>query len=153
MVVGFTLGLVLVNSAQAQIKLPEITITSPSDVPDKVSTAFQSTFKDAKAPKWYHPNKNYVVTFIMDDIKHNALFSKNGYLIYHISYGNENTIPSEFKAAVKSKFSDYDIIAVINVQQDGRNVWFITGEGKKDFMNVSIDEGVMSEEKRVRKYL
>lgn len=65
--------LVFVDKTAAQIKLPEVTITSPDQLPLKVSEAFQSTFPDAKTPSWYHPNKNYVVTFLMDDIKHNSI--------------------------------------------------------------------------------
>lgn len=152
MALGCVLTLVFVDKASAQIKLPEVTITSPEELPLKVSNAFKSTFKDAKEPRWFHPNRNYVVTFLMDDIKHNALFSKNGYLIYHISYGNESTIPEDMQAQVEDQFEGYSIIAAINVRQNGRNIWFITGEGKKDFLNVSIEEGVMSEPTRVKRY-
>jgi hypothetical protein len=152
MVLGCMLNLVFVNSSNAQVNLPELRITSPADVPDKVASAFEKSFADAQTPKWFHPNKNYVVTFIMDDIKHNALFTKNGYLLYHISYGNENTIPEEFRAMISSKFQNYDIIAVINVKQDSKSVWFITGEGKKDFLNLKIEDGVISEETRSHKF-
>lgn len=146
------LTLVFVDQATAQVKLPEVKITSPEQLPAKVSKAFQSTFPDAKTPSWYHPNKNYVVTFLMDDIKHNALFSKNGYLIYHISYGNEKTIPQDLQSQVEERFEGYDIIAAIKVEQNGRNILFITGEGKRDFLNVSVEEGVMSEGTKVKRY-
>ncbi|NEU07667.1 hypothetical protein GZH53_05005 [Flavihumibacter sp. R14] len=144
--------LLVVDKSIAQIKLPEVTITSPDQLPVKVSNAFQSTFPDAKEPRWYHPNKNYVVTFLMNDIKHNALFSKNGYLIYQISYGNESTLPEDMKPQVEERFAGYDIIAAINVKQNGRNIWFITGEGKKDFLNVNFEGGVMSEGTKVKRY-
>lgn len=146
------LTVVFVDRSSAQIKLPEVTITSPDQLPVKVTKAFQSTFPDAKTPTWYHPNKNYVVTFLMNDIKHNALFSKNGYLIYQISYGNESTIPEEMQSQVEDQFEGYNIIAAINVKQDGRDMWFITGEGEKDFLNVSVEEGVMSKPTKVKRY-
>ena len=146
----FTLG--SVNRAAAQINLPEVSITSPDQLPLKVANAFQSTFPDAKAPRWYHPNKNYIVTFLMDDIKHNALFSKNGYLIYQISYGNESTIPEDIQPQVENQFNGYNIIAAINVKQNGRDIWFITGEGQRDFLNVRVEEGVMSEPTKVKRY-
>ena len=145
-------SLVFVDKTAAQIKLPEVTITSPDQLPVKVSEAFQSTFPDAKTPRWYHPNKNYVVTFLMNDIKHNALFAKNGSLIYHISYGNGKTIPQNLQGQVEERFEGYDIIAAIQVEQNGRNILFITGEGKKDFLNVSIEDGIMSEGTRVKRY-
>ena len=32
------------------------------------------------------------------------------------------------------------------------NIWFITGEGKKDFLNVNFEDGVMSEGTKVKRY-
>ena len=144
--------LLVVDKSTAQIKLPEVTITSPDQLPAKVTSAFLSTFPDAKEPRWYHPNKNYVVTFLMNDIKHNALFTKNGYMIYQISYGNESTIPEDLQPQVEERFEGYSIIAAINVKQNGRDIWFVTGEGKRDFLNVNIEGGVMSEGTKVKRY-
>lgn len=149
MVLSGILTVAVVNSATAQIDLPEVSIIRPEQLPLK---AFESTFPDAKAPRWFHRNKKYIVTFLMDDIKHNALFSKNGKLIYQIAYGNQNTIPDNFQPQVEERFDGYDIIAAINVKQNGRDVWLITGEGKRDFLNVSIVEGLMSEGTKVKRY-
>ena len=152
MVLSGILTLVIVDKAAAQSNLPEVSITSPDQLPLKVANAFQSTFPEAKAPRWFHPNKNYIVTFLMDDIKHNALFSKNGKLIYQIAYGNQSTIPEELQAQVEERFDGYEIIAAINVKQSGRDIWLITGEGKRDFLNVSVEEGVLSAETKVKRY-
>lgn len=73
-------------------------------------------------------------------------------MIYHINYGNETTIPADLQAQVEERFEGYDIIAAINVKQGGRDIWFLTGEGKKDFLNVNIEEGVMSEPARSKRY-
>lgn len=145
------LSFVFVDQTVAQINLPEVAITSPDQLPAKVADAFNSTFPDAKAPRWYHPNKNYVVTFLMDDVKHNALFSKNGYMIYQISYGNKSTIPSDLLPQVEDRFEGYEVVAAINVKQNGRNIWLINGESERDFLNVSIEDGVMSEGTRIKR--
>ncbi|MEO8794640.1 MAG: hypothetical protein ABI390_04180 [Daejeonella sp.] len=152
MVIACVLSIIIVEKSSAQINLPEVTITSPEQLPEKVSEAFKSTFKGTVEPIWFHPNRNYVVTFLMNDIKHKALFSKNGYLIYHISYGNEKTIPADLKPMVNRKFEGYDIIAAINVKQNRRDIWFIIGQGAKDFLNVNIEEGVMSDGEKVPRY-
>ena len=53
---------------------------------------------------------------------------------------------------VEDKFNGYNIIAAINVKQDGRDLWFITGESQRDFLNVSVEEGVMSNPTKVKRY-
>ncbi len=152
MALSIVLCIVFVDRSSAQIKLPEVTITSPDQLPAKVAEAFKSTFKDAEAPRWYHPNANYVVTFLQNDIKQHALFSKRGTLIYHVSYGTENILPQELKPMIEERFKGYQIIAAIQVRQSKRDIWFVTGEGKSDFLNVSIEDGIMSEPTRVKRY-
>jgi hypothetical protein len=40
-------------------------------------------------------NKFYLARFIENDMKHQALFTKNGYLKYDISYGREQQLPEK----------------------------------------------------------
>ena len=143
------LGSVGINSAQ--ITLPEVMINRPEGL-TKVIAAFKSIFKEAREPRWFYGGKNYAVTFLMNDQKYNALFMNNGSLIYQISYGQENTIPADLKRRVYRKFKGYRIISVINVQQEGENIWYIIGEGKNDFLNVNIKGGVMSDGTKSKKY-
>lgn len=140
-----------VGTNWAQITLPEAVINRPEGL-TKVIAAFKNIFKDAREPRWFYGGTNYAVTFLMNDLKYNALFMKNGNLIYQISYGQENNIPANLKRKVVRRFKDYRIISVINVQQEGHSIWYIVGEGKKDFLNVSIKEGIMSEGRRSKKY-
>jgi hypothetical protein len=135
----------------AQITLPEVIINRPEGL-TRVIASFNKLFKDAREPRWYYGGTNYAVTFLWNDLKYNALFMQNGHLVYQISYGNENIIPSELKGQVFDRFKGYHIISVINVQQNGRNIWHIIGEGKHDFLNVTVEEGVMSDGWKSKKY-
>lgn len=141
----------IMGNVFAQINLPEVIINRPEGL-TKVIAAFNSMYKEAREPHWYYRSDNYAVTFVMNDLKYNVLFMKNGNLIYQISYGNERNIPEKFKRIISKKFRNYDIISAINYQQNAKNMWLVTGEGNKDFLNVKIDGGVIVEEKLTVKH-
>lgn len=135
----------------AQVALPEVVINRPEGL-TRVIAAFKNIFKSAREPRWFYGGKNYAVTFLMNDLKYNALFMDNGDLIYQISYGQESAIPARLKRQVFRKFKNYRIISVINVQQEGKDIWYIIGEGRNEFLNVNIKDGVMSKGTKSRKY-
>jgi hypothetical protein len=149
----FVLLLALNSSAQDQgIKtLPSITVTSGTNVTQKVNSAFQKTFKDAQEAKWYKLNKNYLVEFLTKDQKNKALFRKNGYLIYHIAYGHENNLPEDIRKTVKSNYVDYDITSAINVKEDQRDIWVVSLEDKTKLVVVKVEEGALEEVNNLQK--
>lgn len=150
-VIGFILFLSLIGNVLAQINLSEVIINRPAGL-TKVIAAFNSRYKEARETRWYYRNDHYAVTFVMNDLKYNVLYMKNANLIYQISYGNERNIPLKFKRIISKKFRNYDIISAINYQQNAKNMWLVTGEGNKDFLNVKIDGGVIVEEKLTVKH-
>ena len=150
-VISLMLILGLAGNNSAQIHLPEVIINRPAGL-TRVLAVFNIMYKEAREPRWYHRGDNYAVTFVMNDLKYNVLFMKNGQLIYQISYGNESNIPRKFKPIITRKFQNYAIISAINYQQDEKNMWLVIGEGEKDFLNVKIDDGIIVEEKLTVKY-
>lgn len=150
--ISFILFLSLIGNVLAQINLSEVIINRPAGL-TKVIAAFNSRYKEARETRWYYRNDHYAVTFVMNDLKYNVLYMKNGNLIYQISYGYERDIPEKFKRIISNKFRNYDIISAINYRQDTKNTWHVTGEGDKDFLNVKIDGGIIVEEKRTPKYI
>src|SRR6478672_8840507 len=118
--------------AQDSIKtLPPVTVTSTATVNQKVSNAFNASFKDAVSPTWYRLDKDYLVKFITGDMNNTALFKKNGAMVYQISYGHENNLPKEVRHLVKSNYVDYNIVQTINVKQENRNIWVVNLEDDK----------------------
>src|SRR5688572_20206341 len=109
---GTLLALSIVSSSFAQeVKtLPAVTVaasTAVSVVGTKVGKSFNEDFKDAVGATWYRLNKNYLVHFISGDMKNNALYQKNGLMVYNISYGQEKNLPKEVRKIVKSVYYDY----------------------------------------------
>lgn len=141
----------MVSSVSAQIELPEVKITGLRNVPAKVDAAFQSTFKDGQDPVWYNANKNFLVKFINNDMKSNALFRKNGNMVYNISYGYEKDLPDDVSTLVKNKYDDYNVVVAFNVKQDNRDVWIVNLENEKANVTARVEDGVLDEASRTRK--
>ena len=140
--------MLLVNTkrAFAQIKLKEIEIYGTTDktaVTEKVTESFSKIFKEASAPSWYVVNKRIVVNFILNDQRNKAVFEKNGMLVYHLVYGNEQQMPSDVRKIVKSKYFDYKINSTINVTTEGRSVWIVNISDPKEIMVLRIEDGTM----------
>ena len=154
---GGVMALLLAGSALAQDTtqrgqqdtsmktLEPVTIYSSTKVAPKVEQAFATSFKEAVDPKWYQLNKNYLVNFMMHDQRNSALFKKNGYLIYHISYGNEQSLPEDVRRIIKSNYVDYNITQAVNVKQDNRDIWVINLESPKKLLLVRVENGAIEE--------
>ncbi len=144
---GFMLALFSVNSIQAQEggmkKLPDVTVTTTTNVSKKVNDIFKATFPDATNEKWSKLNKDYLVEFITADLNNRVLFHKKGSIIYHIKYGTEKHLPSQVRKLVKSNYDyvDYHITKAINVQEDRRDIWVVNLEDDKKFVIVRVEEG------------
>lgn len=145
------LFILMISTASAQVVLPEVTITSPGSIPTKVDKAFKSTFDKAQDPVWYQANKNYLVKFLDNDMKNNALFHKNGQLVYQISYGFEKDMPQDVADMVKERYKGYNVIVAFNVKQDQRNVWIVNLENEKNLVTARVEDGELNEAMRTKR--
>jgi len=149
--------LLCAGSLQAQdttVKtLPTVTVTSTANVNQKVSNAFNASFKDAVSPTWYRLDKDYLVKFITGDMNNTALFKKNGALVYQISYGHESNLPKEVRHLVKSNYVDFNIVQAINVKEYNRNIWVVNLEDDKKLIIAKIEEGALEEVSNLDKSL
>ena len=146
-----SLLLLMIGHVSAQVVLPEVTITSARNIPQRVDEAFKTTFESAEDPVWYQANKNYLVKFLDNDMKNNALFRKNGQLIYNISYGFEKDIPEEVFNLVSNRYKEYDVVVAFNVKQDERNIWIVNLEDEKTMVTARVEDGVLDEARRIKK--
>ena len=153
---GGLASLLSVNISFAQeetIKeLPAITVSSSTtNVSAKVNKSFGQYFKGATHLRWYQLEKNFLVKFIQNDQENRALFTKNGSLIYHISYGSEKHLPADVRNQIKSTYFDQNITRVLKVNQDRRNIWVVSLEDAKDYVMVRVEDGEMEETQRMQK--
>ena len=153
---GGLASMLTVNISSAQEEnfkeLPAITVSaSTSNVSAKVNKSFSQYFKGATHQRWYQLEKNFLVKFIQNDQENRALFTKNGSLVYHISYGAEKNLPSDVRGLVKSTYYDQSITRVLKVNQDQRNIWVVSLEDAKDYVMVRVEDMEMEEIQRQQK--
>ena len=153
---GGLAAMLTVNISSAQEdsfrELPAITVSaSTSNVSAKVNKSFGQYFKGATHQRWYQIEKNFLVKFIQNDQENRALFTKNGSLVYHISYGTEKNLPSDVRGLVKSTYYDQSITRVLKVNQDKRNIWVISLEDAKDYVMIRVEDMEMEETQRMQK--
>jgi hypothetical protein len=144
---------VIANAQQKDtiVNLPEITITKNVNVTKEVENAFNRTFPNAVNVKWYTLQKDLLAKFMESDMKHNALFKKNGYLKYDIGFGKEENLPETIKKRVIDAYEDFKILNATNVKSAGRDIWVLNLEGKTNYVIVRIEEDELEEVKRYNK--
>lgn len=125
--------------------LPTVTVTSATVVTKEVDNAFIKGFPGAQNLRWYMFNKDYLAKFIQNDMKHQALFAKNGYLKYDVSYGNENHLPADVRNKIMGAYEDYKITHVANVKEAGRNIWVTNLESLTHLVLVRVEDDEMEE--------
>jgi len=132
--------------AQDYKTLPPIVITPTNQhVPEKVWKSFQNYYSNAQNTEWYQLNKKFLVKYMTEDKKNQAVFGKRGRLVYNISYGYENSLPEEIRKQVKSNYYDYNITAAIKVTQQKRTIWVVNVEDAKKMIQVKLEDGEMEE--------
>ena len=134
--------------------LPPVTVTSKTttaNVSEKVTKAFKVAFKDAEDLQWVKLNKNFLVNFIVNQQQNSALFRKNGFMIYHLAFGGEKSLPVDIRKIIKPNYYDYNITKVVKVNEAGRNIWVVNLEDTKNFIIVRVENGELEEVQKLNK--
>ena len=125
--------------------LPPVVIYAKSNIDKALASSFDKSFQKATDIRWSKMNKNFLASFILGDTKNNALYRKNGSLIYHIQWGQEKHLPSDIREQVSYAYSDYRIAAVIYIHADNRKIWVVNLEGLKKYVIASVEDGELQE--------
>ncbi len=134
--------------------LSPVTVTSKTttaNVSEKVAKAFKVAFKDAEDPQWFKLNKDFLVSFIMNQQQNRALFRKNGFMIYYLAFGGEKSLPADIRKIIKPNYYDYNITKVVKVNEADRNIWVVNMEDAKNFVIVRVENGELEEVQNVKK--
>lgn len=149
-------GLLFLNNADAQDKdsvvtLPMVTVRSGTRVSDQLEKAFEKAFPNAEERQWYKMEKHYLASFMEDDMKTNALFRKNGWLDYYISFGSRDNLPVVVRNQVQQTYKDCVITRAVRVKSEDRDLWIVNLEGMKNFYLVRAEEGELVEVEKLDK--
>ena len=156
---GWLLSTIIVNHSFAQNPnfkvLSPITVSSASNIEStnaKVNKAFGQFFKNATTLVWEEKNKKYLVEFIENNQQNRALFTKSGELIYHICYSSEQQLPKEVRTIIKREYFDQNIIRVLKINQQRKNIWVVCLEDPKEYIYVRVENMELEETQRIQKY-
>jgi hypothetical protein len=116
-----------------------------------VDNAFRKAFPNAQKLRWYKLNKDYLAKFIAEDVNHNTLYAKNGYMKYDISFGHENNLPAEIRDRVKAAYEDYKITRAVNVKYSDSNIWVINLEGMNYYLLLRLEGEELEEVQKISK--
>ena len=130
------------------VTLPEVIVTSTLKINEQIDRSFAHKFPDAYDIVWKKMNKDYLTKFIQVDVKHQALFSKNGVLKYDIIYMGESHIPKRIADLVSNSYDSYNITNAARVDRAGQIFWIINLEGLSSYKVIRIDEDAEMEEVR-----
>ncbi|MBC7745598.1 MAG: hypothetical protein H7096_10885 [Flavobacterium sp.] len=151
---GCLFSLMVVNSASAQQPktnvLPQVTITSPNAISERVLRNFARSFKDASQIRWIQLNDRFLVNFNQNDMNHKALYKKGGYMVYHVGYGFENNLPAGVKSLVKSHYSGYTIYRSFIFDQANRYIWIVGLQSPSEYIQAAIENDKIIEMSRMQ---
>lgn len=140
------LGSLIAQEKDSVVTLPEVIVTSPVDIGTQVDKSFAAQFPDATDVVWRRLNKDYLTKFMQADVKHQALFKKNGVMKYDIVYMGESHIPKQIADKVKNAYGAYSITNVARIDRARQAFWIINLEGIKNYKVIRMDEGGDMEE-------
>ena len=115
---------------------------SSNEVSSKAIRTFEKNFKHTTNQQWYGLKGNtYLTTFIDKEGRDSrVLFANNGYMVYAISYGDEQMLPIACRKEIKSRYAEYNIGRVSEVSADGRKVWVVNLEDKDHLVIARLAE-------------
>ncbi|HSN08993.1 MAG TPA: hypothetical protein VLS85_08135 [Hanamia sp.] len=133
------------------VALPTITVTATTQVSEKLNDAFFKAFPDAINVNWYKLDKDYLAKFIENDMEHNSLFKKNGWMKYDVSFGYAENLPEEHRRMVENAYPDHKIIRAFRVLEEGRDIWVVNLEGTNNYVIARVENSELEEVQRFNK--
>lgn len=98
----------------------------------KVKRAFIKLFGEESEQNWSITGQNFLNRFHVNGVLTNALFSKNGQLIYTITYGTEKQLPAGITAATE-------------IMEDKRDIWVVQLQNDSEVITVRIENREMEQ--------
>jgi hypothetical protein len=117
----------------------------------KVQRSFISYFGENAENNWSMVGKNFRNRFHSNGLLTNALFTKNGWLIYTITYSTEKNLPADVRKIVKREYDDYTITMAIEVKENNRDIWVIKLDNSSEQITVRVEDGEMEQVQQFEK--
>ncbi len=113
--------------------------TAPSDVNQKVLSAFNNTFKHANDVVWYEYTDFYQVRFINDKIDTRVKYDMQGNILETVRYYFGDELPSMIKSKLQNKYAGKSVFGVTEVTNDQELIYYIVMEDATHWITVKSD--------------
>jgi len=117
----------------------------------KVQRSFIAYFGENAENNWSMVGKDFLNRFHSNGLLINALFTKNGRLIYTIRYCTEKNLPADIRKIVKREYYDYTITMAIEVKESDRDIWVIKLDSPSEQITVRVEDGEMEQVQQFEK--
>lgn len=113
--------------------------TDPLAVNEKVLTAFNKSFKDAKEVVWSEYENFYEVKFTHNTVQAMISYDQEGNILKSRRYYFEDMLPLLIKAKINKRYSDKKIYGVTELASDAEVAYYIILEDEKTWLTIKSD--------------
>ena len=117
----------------------------------KVVRSFNRFFHEDTPATWSVNEKGYTAHFTSMDRTAMAFISNNGQLEYTVFYGSEKDLPADEKELIHSRYFDYKVKAVQEVNTGRDKAWVVVLESGNITRKVKIVDREITEMERMEK--
>jgi hypothetical protein len=140
------------NPANPEVSHSVVPKEEPAFVNTKAAKDFKKTFKGVSNEEWYEMPDGFRAKFTIGDIKYRVDFDKKGNYQHTERTYSEEYLPTDIRSIVKSSYYDYAITQVEEVKKPQTDITYIVHlEGKKDWINLRIQNSQMAELQKYNK--
>ncbi len=107
---------------------------------------FSNSFANASEERWFTIKNGYMVKCVVDSVKTRVDYDNRGQWVATIRYYEEEKLPKEIRALVKSTWFDYKIVLVEEVRfPTGSPVYVVHINWMDDWKNIRVQDGTVEE--------
>ncbi|MBO9199925.1 MULTISPECIES: hypothetical protein [Niastella] len=115
-----------------------------NDINVRAMRHFVDRFGDVTDVAWHRSNNSFVAVFSSDSIQHRVIYTQRGDLSYIMKYYEENRMPRNIRAQVKSTYYDYKIYVIQEIEVPGHpDVYIVNLQGDTEWKKVRLCQGEM----------
>lgn len=118
------------------------------DVTARALKSFHKFFTNYTNLQWYRYGKSYLATLNEGPMDTKALFTKNGSMLYTLSFGQEKDLPADVRKMIKGNYVDYTIGRVLKVTSDHQTVWVVNLQDREHIVIVKANDLAFEEMER-----
>lgn len=114
------------------------------NVTGKALRSFREQFTNGIEPQWFQVGHNYLAMFESEGRLTRALFARNGYVFYTLTYGNAKHLPADVKVLLNESYKGYNIGCVQDAYYPGLKGWVVNLQHNNRLVVVLVSNKVMN---------